>query len=512
MSAHGRASGRLVARNTVLNVVGQAVPLLVGLAALPLLVRALGSDRFGALALAWTIFGYSRVLGFGRAATWAVAERLGREETERLGTVVWVTLAVQLALGLAIGGALALLAEPLASRFFQIPAALVAQMRSMLLLLAIGVPIALAGSSLQGVLEGAHRFDYVNAVRAPTTAANFLVPLGCALAGWSLSGIVAALLVVQLFASSAYAVLIARTLPRAWRFSRPTSSELRGLARFGSWVTVSSIVSPGLVYLDRLLLGVLVSVAAVGFYAAPYELVTRLWIIPASLVGALFPAFSEMAGRAEWRAAERMAVKALQLVLLTLGPVVTFLAVAAPALLRLWLGADFALRSGAALQILAVGVLINSMAQVPYALLQGAGRADLTARFHLSEVPVQLIVAWLLIRQWGITGAAVSWTLRVSLDAVLLFAAAARIRGHPLPLGSLTGLLRGLVVALALGAAALTISVVGSLSLTWLRPAAASAAALASLMALWRLALDAPSRVAVIEMVARALPVRGRSA
>jgi O-antigen/teichoic acid export membrane protein len=103
---------------------------------------------------------------------------------------------------------------------------------------------------------------------------------------------------------------------------------------------------------------------------------------------------------------------------------------AEPVLAR-WLGPDFAREGALAFRILAVGMLINSLAWVPQALVQGVGRADLTAWFHLIELPVQLILAWILVSVWGVPGAALAWTLRVALDAALLFWAAQRLTRVP---------------------------------------------------------------------------------
>ncbi|WP_254388635.1 polysaccharide biosynthesis C-terminal domain-containing protein [Thermanaeromonas sp. C210] len=95
--------------------------------------------------------------------------------------------------------------------------------------------------------------------------------------------------------------------------------------------------------------------------------------------------------------------------------------------LGLWLGSDFATESSRVLQILGIGVLFNSLAQIPYTLLQGVGRPDVPAKFHLLELPLYVGIAWFLINRWGITGAAASWALRVTLDAALLFGAAFQI-------------------------------------------------------------------------------------
>lgn len=44
-------SGRLLAKNTLLNFIGQAVPLLVGVITIPFVVWGLGTERFEALLL-----------------------------------------------------------------------------------------------------------------------------------------------------------------------------------------------------------------------------------------------------------------------------------------------------------------------------------------------------------------------------------------------------------------------------------------------------------------------------
>uniref|UniRef100_UPI0034E2C47B oligosaccharide flippase family protein n=1 Tax=Methanothrix sp. TaxID=90426 RepID=UPI0034E2C47B len=79
-------SGSLIARNAVLNLIGQAVPLLVGVLTIPFVVRGLGTDRFGLLSLAWVVLGYFTIfdLGLGRATTKYVAEALGKGEGDRI--------------------------------------------------------------------------------------------------------------------------------------------------------------------------------------------------------------------------------------------------------------------------------------------------------------------------------------------------------------------------------------------------------------------------------------------
>jgi O-antigen/teichoic acid export membrane protein len=70
--------GGLLARNTLFNLIGQGLPLVVAVVTIPLIIQGLGIDRFGLLSLAWVVLGYFAIfdLGLGRATTKFVAEAL----------------------------------------------------------------------------------------------------------------------------------------------------------------------------------------------------------------------------------------------------------------------------------------------------------------------------------------------------------------------------------------------------------------------------------------------------
>ena len=63
--------GSLLARNTLWNLLGQVAPMSVALFAIPMLIRRVGTDRFGILTIAWMVVGYFSLfdLGLGRAMT-----------------------------------------------------------------------------------------------------------------------------------------------------------------------------------------------------------------------------------------------------------------------------------------------------------------------------------------------------------------------------------------------------------------------------------------------------------
>src|SRR5229473_2041848 len=96
-------SGRLLARNTVWNLVGSGAPMVVAVFCMPILIKGLGTDRFGVLTLAWALIGYASLfdLGLGRALTQLVAKKLGAGEEREIPSVAWASLLLMLLLGLA---------------------------------------------------------------------------------------------------------------------------------------------------------------------------------------------------------------------------------------------------------------------------------------------------------------------------------------------------------------------------------------------------------------------------
>lgn len=421
-------SGKILARNTLLNLIGQIIPLLVGIITIPFIIRGLGVERFGLLSLAWVVVGYFAIfdLGLGRGITKFVAEALGKGEDEQIPHLVWTAVTVQAILGIA--GALVLLGITplLAERILNIPTEIISEAKIIFYILSLSIPVILVSSTFSGVLEAFQRFDLVNIVKVPSNTLTFLLPVVGLLLGFNLPGIVALILFTRIGTLVAFVVINLCITPQLRRYSGSFSLFPR-LFSFGGWVTISNIVGPILVYLDRFLIGSLLSLAAVAYYSTPYEAVTRLWIISASLATTLFPAFSSLEGVKDRQKLGMLFARSVKYILLVSGPIILVVMLFAKEALQVWLGVDFAQQSTLAMQILALGVLINSLAHIPFALLQGVGRPDLPAKFHLLQLPIYVVIAWFSITQWGIAGAAGAWTFRIVLDTILLFGASFKV-------------------------------------------------------------------------------------
>jgi O-antigen/teichoic acid export membrane protein len=299
------------------------------------------------------------------------------------------------------------------------------------------------------VLEAKQRFDLLNLVRIPLGAFSFLGPVAVLPFTRSLLAVVAVLLVGRVVAWIAHLLLCFRVLPTLR--SNPTfdSAAVPPLLRFGTWISVSNIIGPLMVTLDRFVIGAMVSISAVAYYTAPYELVTKLWIVPTALTGVLFPAFA-----AAWvpdrRSVYLLFRRGVTYTFLLLFPLTLVILCFSHEGLRLWLGNEYAENSTRVLQWLAIGVLLNCLAQLPFALIQAADRPDITAKLHLVELPFYLISLWWLIHALSIEGAAIAWTARCLVDTAVLFAIARSLMGSPiLPLGHLAVILAAAIFGIA---------------------------------------------------------------
>lgn len=426
LTTPARITSRTLARNTLLNLIGRMIPMALAVMAMPYVVRQLGPDRFGILSLSWLAVGYLSLfnLGMGPAVTKLVAELLGKSANECIPDLVWTAIVTQSCLGILVGALLFAVTPELVTEIMKIPAGLHGEAKSVFLILAASFPISFAAGPLQGLLAAKQRFDLWNAVSVPASALNYLLPVAGLALGVNLPTIVLLLVFARLAILCILFLICFRLTPSIrtnFRFSR---LQLRRLLSFGGWISVSGAVGPILDNFDDFLIGAVVSIGALGYYTPPSMISSRVVLLQSGLAATLMPAFSASAGRGDTGWMEKVLARSLKLHLLLAGLSATLLGFYARPILTLWLGMKFCENGAVTLQIFAVGIFMNSLAFIPGSLLYGVGRPDLPAKFHLLELPMHVGLAWFLVTLFGLPGAALAWTIRATLDSVLLIAGA----------------------------------------------------------------------------------------
>jgi len=446
------ASGATLALNTVWNLAGMILPALAALVAIPVLIGRLGEARFGILTLAWVLsilFTLSD-LGLSRATTNLLARGWEEESRLHLARVFWASLAVLVLLGTMAGALFAGLTPWLVDTILRTPVELRGEAVRGFLLLAASAPVVLAGGPFRSLLESTQSFGRLNAVRIPISLLNYLGPLVLSFVTPRLDFAIGVIAATRVAGFVGFAVQAYRVTPDLLVPARPSGAVARELLRVGAWFGVTGITLPAVAALDRLIIGARLSLADVGHYAAPYEVVTRLWFLSGSLLIVMFPVFSALRDTGELRLAYWRAVRYLFLpTALAASLLVTF----SPELFTMWLGAEFGAASAPVAQWLALGVLASVVGQVPFTFLMTTGRRAVAGVVHLVEVPLYAAAAWLLAGHLGIVGVAAAWAARAVAEAAVLFVCAAAVTPAARSDGQ-----RGLVLRMISTGAALLVS------------------------------------------------------
>jgi len=287
-------SGRLLAKNTIWNLLGLLSPMVVAVLTIPPLVRGLGIARFGVLSLAWVIIGYFSLfdLGIGRALTKLLADKLGANEESSIPPLAWTSLLLLLLLGVVAGLVMLALAPWLVHKALRVPEPLQPEILSGFYLLALSLPIVTVTSGLRGILEALQRFRILNLIRIPTSVFSFAGPLLVLPFSHSLFPVIIILVVGRIIGVVVHLLACFYALPALRQNFVVQRSIIVPLAKFGGWMTVSNLAAPIIVYVDRFLISALLSVGAVAYYTAPFDIVNRLLVIPGAIASVLFPAFA----------------------------------------------------------------------------------------------------------------------------------------------------------------------------------------------------------------------------
>ncbi len=412
---------RRLRMNSAINLAGQIAPLAAGLAAMPVLVHALGPERFGVLAMGWVLVGYFSLfdLGLGRTLTRFASRAIGEGRAEEVPAIVKPILKIMLVLGIFGGAAVLLGTHWLVGDLLKLPTGLKSEARAAFVVLALGIPIVIFNAALTGVLEAHQRFGLINAIRVPMSLVIFLGPVMVLPWTTHLAALTATIVGGRLAGLIATWWACDRIMPHFVSARADPTFRIGPFLRFGGWLTVSNIVGPIMLYADRFFVGALVSAAAVAYYTVPFEIVTRALIIPSAILGVMFAAFAEI-GAKDPSGAQRLYWHTLALNCSVMAPLVLVVCLFAEPALAWWLSQEYADRSSSIAVVLMLGVFANSMGLISQAYVQSSGRPDLTAKLHLVEAPLYVSYLYLLLTHFGILGAAFAWLIRVSLSAAAL--------------------------------------------------------------------------------------------
>lgn len=434
ISINALSSVRALMSGVLWNGLGRVLPIAVAMLVTPFLLHRLGIDRWALFTLALSIAGSFGILDFGvsGALTRALAERIGTPEEDDAAPLVVAALFMLTLTGCSVAIVGFVFTPMVVDHLLTVPPHLRSEAIGAFRLLAVSAPLIVINSAFWGALAAYQKWRAMTLLNIPVSAMYYLGPVLALLIQNNLVWIIGTLVAARFVQGFIYGALAIRLLPGLIKRRRIELRLLRPLLRIGAWVTVTNALWPVMVFLDRFIVGAVLSLAAVSYFSTPVDLVSRLGIAPGAVAAAVFPAIATSHRTSPDRVHRLLRTGSLAVIVVIL-PACLLMAGLASELLTVWLGASFAASSAQVLSILATGIFLYSVAVLPGTLTDAIGRPEAGAAIMLSTTILFIPAVMLMCARYGVTGAALAWTLRSLLYFVARLLACGKLSASVAP-------------------------------------------------------------------------------
>lgn len=411
----------MLLRNSLWNLGGSAVPMVVALATVPLLIGALGVEGFGIVTLVGSVIGYFGVLdiNLSTGSIKYLAEHHAANDRERFAETFWFGTLFYGLLGLLGAVIILFSADMLVDRFFHVSAALRASTVTAFQIAALGFILTQTQNYLLVVPQALQRYD-----RSAQSEAFFgtLVNLASVAAALAETGVVG--VIIARVAVSAANVLYLVWLIRGFRLELaprwPRKDVRAALTSFSAYAYLSKIASTLHQHADKLIVGAAAGPVALAFYTVPVTLAGRILGLTYRLSSVIYPRASALAGAGRISELRPVYLGVMRYVtyinLAALGVIV----LAGDEFLRRWVGEEFVQQGYPVLVLMTLALLVDSLTNIPSMVNDALGHPRVTGRFALANGIFGVGMVYLGTSIDGIVGAAAGHLLS-SLTLCMIF-------------------------------------------------------------------------------------------
>ncbi|EGM78171.1 membrane protein involved in the export of O-antigen and teichoic acid [Rheinheimera sp. A13L] len=408
-------------KNTLWNVAGSLAPLLVGVISIPILIKQLGIELFGVLTILWVIVGYFSLFDFGvgRALTQQISSETDKYSVQ---SIIKAGLILTIFTGL-VGGLIVVLSSDYVSyTLLNLSPQYEQDVYYSLLIASLGIPITTLSAGLRGVLEGYEKFFECNIAKIIMGALLFLAPvIGVYLFDNSMVVVASSLIVARVIGFLLFSHYFIQVVDvKEFILNKVGTDKYKKLFIFGGWMSITNLLSPLLVNIDRFFISNILGASSVAFYTLPFEFIVRLLIVPGSIGTTLLPKVAKDFTMDRDSAVKTVNKSAL-FVAAILSVCVVFTALVAKPLLVLFAGAEFGDDSYYVAVLISLGVLMNGVGYIYYTALHSLAVVKVTAKLHLCEFVLYIPLVYVMIDSYGVVGAAMSWCVRTLVDTLCMY-------------------------------------------------------------------------------------------
>jgi len=398
------------------------VNILVGVFLSPFILHRLGDAAFGIWVLIFSLTGYYGVFDFGIRSSIIryVSKYTATQDIEEVSGLINTAMFTYTCVGI-FSLLLTLLGCVYVDRLFKIPPAFHSTAQWLLFIVgasvALGFPLGVFG----GMLEGLQKF-YVNNWTSIVFSGIFRVLLIVFYLRRGYGLLTVALITVGLpiISSVIRAVVALRALPIKFRRKYIGRDAFRHMANY-SGITFMIIIAGRLRFkTDAVVIGTLLSSAAITYFYAGSRLVDYAGELVSSLAQIFVPMSSQSDAAGNMDRLRKIFVVGNRVCAFTIFPITTCFVLLGRSIIEVWLGKQYVAQAYPVLLTLIFPHTLMLMQAASPRILFGIGKHGKLAIVTLIEGIANLILSVLLVRPWGILGDAMGTAIPL-LGTFLIF-------------------------------------------------------------------------------------------
>lgn len=383
----------------------------------PFILSRLGPTDYGLWVLMGSVVAYGALLDFGIGNTLVkyVAEHHARNDTGRIRELIATSLWLYSALG-AAAFALCLAVAPLVPDLIDVPPAERAKTVWIIVLTGLAVGVSTPCVTAIAVLRGLQRYDVVNLLESAGTLLFAAAVVGVLLSGGGVLGLMASITVVTLVMQAVSLWCLHRVAPQIRVGWRGASRVLaRQIVAFSTPLFVSQAAAHLKGKTDEFVIAGFLLLRAVTPYSITRKLSEVGQLLTEQFVKVLLPLASELHADNDQARLRGLYLMSSRLSLAVFLPIACALVVLAPAVLTLWVGAEYA-QYAYLVTILTAASLVETSQWPANFILQGMGRHRPLAVYAACGGIANLVLSIALVGRLGLAGVAIGTLIPVIFE------------------------------------------------------------------------------------------------
>jgi O-antigen/teichoic acid export membrane protein len=259
---------------------------------------------------------------------------------------------------------------------------------------------------------------------------------------------------------------------------------------------------------DKLIIGSLISMEGLAYYAVPATLVNRLLGMTFRLSSVVYPSASELKAKDDMASLKLIYFYAVKYVFFINAFFVLLICLFGREILNHWIGPNFSKEGSLVVVLIALAMLIDSITNIPSLVNDGFGHPRITGLFAIMRAALGLLAIFAFAKSYGIVGVAVGHLLS---SAVMAATFTIYVHRHTIPFSlSLTvkhAYLPTFIASVVMGGAFLLFRPAHTLNLWQTMLVAATIATIMLLFGV-RFVMDVTHRNAVISSIKKMISAR----